>query len=977
MEYRTTLARGWFKSNSIPLLRFLFPSFHKRAQTRLDSLRYDTLPAYRLRTQTRFWNFILRRQAKSRERQAAGRGILASLRRHRNRLASRNAVSKMSEPTSEDTSFGRGTRRKKFAGYLKAANELRQSYSQAYLGSNRGGADAYEGELDIPGAFPNLKVSRSGNEEMVLFPSYARRHNKTSNPPQNYPISSNLQDVNGAGDAEYWRKEWEFWEDRNAVVDVDVRGWVYSPQSGPMTRKNRIMLGIARHLSGIPAPSSTSDPEDKLAEKQAAAITQKGEMEADVAGRGGYSEVITGSPSSSRSASPKPGQFPHPLTNSSLKDENQVPSSKRASWASADLSPRELATANEQLLRRLKPFFTTPTVGMSLTVFYYNEHTSQSRTTRTNESGHFNFRAALDFIPTSVRVLASESLSATADVAITEPRGISLISDIDDTIKHSAIGSGAKEIFRNAFVRELSDLTIDGVQDWYQKMADVGVKLHYVSNSPWQMYPILVTYFAHAQLPPGSFHLKQYSGMLQGIFEPVAERKKGTLDRIMNDFPERRFILVGDSGEADLELYVETALRDPKRILAIYIRDVTTTEDQQFFNSSSQTTFGVANPLAVVQKPGTSSNKLAASTNSKRPILPPRAQTTQAEPEDDLMTFSDDDVDPLTVPKLSMQRYQKPKPPPPSKPVALRSNSGDQNSSKPPPPPPPQRRAQNGPREKEHRKTPSLQSGTAYRSMPPTALYDDTEERMSARLRETRLSDAPPLPPRRGLSSYPASAAQYASNRIWGDGSNSRSSSPAPVNKREEVWKRRLARAKESLEGKGVILKTWRVGSDVEQEAVKLVKNNRWCFHDLMVEEKHSGGAGVCRCSFYSGIVLWAHRQWPISAQIYSACESLSATRSCAVRYCQQPLNIEDVTYQGPYSVTNLWSLSMFPNELQCLPTIHTHPAPSTIKPAPSQSPTFLIHSTAIEPRFSLHQLPEAVQSYVTDNLLHITDIEQ
>ena len=74
--------------------------------------------------------------------------------------------------------------------------------------------------------------------------------------------------------------------------------------------------------------------------------------------------------------------------------------------------------------------------------------------------------------------------------------------------------------------------------------------------------------------------------MLQGIFEPVAERKKGTLDRIMQGFPERRFMLVGNNGEADLELYTEIVLSNPGRILAIFIRDVTTAPNQSLLDPS-------------------------------------------------------------------------------------------------------------------------------------------------------------------------------------------------------------------------------------------------------------------------------------------------------------------------------------------------------------------------------------------------------
>lgn len=71
-----------------------------------------------------------------------------------------------------------GARRKKLAGYLKAANDMRQSYVQSYFGAE-GAGDGRSGIEDGPGAFPDAAVVRSGNEEMILFPSYARSHVKS------------------------------------------------------------------------------------------------------------------------------------------------------------------------------------------------------------------------------------------------------------------------------------------------------------------------------------------------------------------------------------------------------------------------------------------------------------------------------------------------------------------------------------------------------------------------------------------------------------------------------------------------------------------------------------------------------------------------------------------------------------------------------------------------------------------------------
>lgn len=410
-------------------------------------------------------------------------------------------------------------------------------------------------------------------------------------------------------------------------MHVDVRGWIYTPHRGQHTRKQRLLIGIARQMSGVPAPPSTSrlseghsssatpsrassptrtssKQEEDLISFEAEQIVRRGEAEAHNARQGRYSEVpgqggvadadgVYGT----RSCEPSPTRGSRHSQYSVASDNGGLsppvspiitPLQHRPSWLDpSKMGPNAVATANAHLLNRIKPFLATPLANSPISAFFYNDHASRQHTVHTDPQGHFAFHTALDFVPTHVRVLASDKLSVTEEIVVTSPKGVSLISDIDDTIKHSGVSHGAREIFRNAFVRELADMTIDGVREWYMTMKDMGVQLHYVSNSPWQMYPVLATYFKLAGLPKGSFHLKHYSGALAGIFEPVAERKKSSLAKIMRDFPERKFILVGDSGEADLEVYTDVALDNPGRILGIFIRDVTTLPRTGYFDPST------------------------------------------------------------------------------------------------------------------------------------------------------------------------------------------------------------------------------------------------------------------------------------------------------------------------------------------------------------------------------------------------------
>jgi phosphatidate phosphatase APP1 len=753
----------------------------------------------------------------------------------------------------------RGARRKKLAGYLKAANEIRQSYQQSY--SQNWGGD--NGDMDddpggIPGAFPDVAIVSHGDEQLIVFPSYAKRHTKEA-PNQPTPQTQGDSDEDGPGNAEYWAREWQKFEDDRAVVDVDVRGWIYSPHRGPMNRKNRLLIGLARQLSGIPAPTKSAsgqgspDPaaslqsrhrehqarrEQEKISREAEEILKKGEGEEIAAARGDYSEnpkeesdseSIYGRRGRSGSPSDRPGQL-----------------RTRKSWNQPSaMSQAELMAANVNLMARLKPFLTNPLVSTPITVFFYDENTSVSRTVTTNEAGHFTMRAALDFIPTHVRVLASQELSATEEVKITQPKGVSVISDVDDTIKHSSIGSGAREIFRNAFIRDLGDLTIDGVKEWYNKMYDMGVGLHYVSNAPWQLFPVLVSFFQIAGLPPGSYHLKQYSGMLQGIFEPVAERKKGTLDKIMRDFPERRFILIGDSGEADLEVYTDVALANPGKVLAIFIRDVTSPETPGFFDSS-------LGPLSGDYRRGRDTRSLSRDSgrdsrtsqfptsigaSPQRPPLPPRVISDASSKTSDgpimgkLIDF-DDEPDQASVPEpnrhalsrsaTDLAAFDIPRrksvpnnagrvpPPRPSKPLALRGVTArpSDTTGKPSPPPPPKPRRPNQDGSPSHPLSQAQSSAdlrdsnngylssaqnavsAAYNALPAVKSY------MPGSLRAWESSDAlpssseraPPPPPRRGTaasvtSTTPSRASTFNSN---GDSDDElyRPNTNLPVNKK-------------------------------------------------------------------------------------------------------------------------------------------------------------------------------------------------
>jgi phosphatidate phosphatase APP1 len=88
----------------------------------------------------------------------------------------------------------------------------------------------------------------------------------------------------------------------------------------------------------------------------------------------------------------------------------------------------------------------------------------------------------------------------------------------------------------------------------------------------------LAEFASQAGFPSATFHLRQVrfkdSSVLSLLADPL-EAKLQMIEPLMATFPHRRFILVGDSGERDPEVYGRIAEKHPDQILRIYIRDVT------------------------------------------------------------------------------------------------------------------------------------------------------------------------------------------------------------------------------------------------------------------------------------------------------------------------------------------------------------------------------------------------------------------
>jgi phosphatidate phosphatase APP1 len=218
----------------------------------------------------------------------------------------------------------------------------------------------------------------------------------------------------------------------------------------------------------------------------------------------------------------------------------------------------------------------------------------QKKTVTTDSEGYFEVEFSVKEKPKAAQIWytveftlldkiteTQEKIKAKGEIMIPpENAQFGVISDIDDTIlisQSTDFMQKAKLTFlHNAKTRK----PFEGVSAFYKALQSERDRedynpIFYISSSPWNLYDLLVHFCEVNDVPKGPFLLRDM-GVNKNKFVKSGhiDYKVEQIKRLFDLYPNLPFILIGDSGQKDAEIYEKVVTSYPGKILAIYIRDV-------------------------------------------------------------------------------------------------------------------------------------------------------------------------------------------------------------------------------------------------------------------------------------------------------------------------------------------------------------------------------------------------------------------
>lgn len=200
-------------------------------------------------------------------------------------------------------------------------------------------------------------------------------------------------------------------------------------------------------------------------------------------------------------------------------------------------------------------------------------------------SGYLDLVAEHDLVPGVHRVTyqVKSRPPVTAPLYIVSGKArLGVISDVDDTIMITQVPSMWKAAYNFLLSNPHTRASVPGMSVFYSKIRDLAPQapFFYLSASPWNVEGSIRGFIEDHGFPPGPLLLRDLDPRPKTFVPSIVRHKMEFIHQLMADFPDMRFILLGDDGQRDPTTFAEVARRYPGRVVAIGIRQLSPGESK-------------------------------------------------------------------------------------------------------------------------------------------------------------------------------------------------------------------------------------------------------------------------------------------------------------------------------------------------------------------------------------------------------------
>ena len=160
-----------------------------------------------------------------------------------------------------------------------------------------------------------------------------------------------------------------------------------------------------------------------------------------------------------------------------------------------------------------------------------------------------------------------------------------VISDVDDTVMHTRATSLVRMVLNTVLTNAYGRVAFPGVGEFYRALArgTSGGELagenpnafFYLTSSMWNVYDVMRLFFDANGVPAGPILMRDLGLTRRHLLKGThSEHKLARVEELMDLYDDKRFVLIGDTGQHDAEIYGEVARARPERVAAVYLRDV-------------------------------------------------------------------------------------------------------------------------------------------------------------------------------------------------------------------------------------------------------------------------------------------------------------------------------------------------------------------------------------------------------------------